>query len=169
MHWIKLCLHDKVTYISTFDSTRLGIVESILVIWWIKEKSHECSDSLWATTWLIACSSSRNSLSHAQIGRRDYQHSLDTPVTSDPFSSSTTSLIRNQIAMRRRQRGVDILLPIKPLLRRFGVKVTFPDAWMPTLLPPTHTSALYITALLLYAVWGTSCQFPLIKRYLGDT
>lgn len=104
----------------------------------MKEKSHECGDSLWATTWLIACSSSRNSLSRAQIGGRDYQPSLDTPVTCYPFSSSTASLVRNQIAMRHRQRGEDIHLPIKPLLRQFGVKVTFPDAWMPTLLPPTH-------------------------------
>lgn len=139
MYWIKLCLHDKVTYISTFNSTRLGIVSSILVIWWIKEKSHECCDSLWATTWLITYSSSRKPLSHTRIGGRDYQHSLATPVTSYLFSSSTPSLICNQIAMRRRQRGVDILMPIKPLLRRFGVKVTFPDAWMPTLLKHTHT------------------------------
>lgn len=32
----------------------------------------------------------------------------------------------------------------------------------------THASALYITALLLHAAWGTSCQFLLITRYLGD-
>lgn len=113
-------------------------------------------------TWLIACSSSRNSLSHVQIGGRDYQHSLDTPVTSYLFSFSTASLICNQIAMRRRQRGVDILLPIKPL-HLDGLEWKSPFQMPECRLfchPPTHThtSALYITALLLYVVWGTTHQ-----------
>lgn len=44
---------------------------------------------------------------------------ISTPVTRYLFTSSLQSLIRNQIAMRRRQSGVDILLPIKPLLQLF--------------------------------------------------
>lgn len=44
---------------------------------------------------------------------------ISTPVTRYLFTSSLQSLIRNQIAMRRRQSGVDILLPIKPPLQLF--------------------------------------------------
>lgn len=68
---------------------------------------------------LIAASLCKTSLSPTQIWGKDYQLSLATPVTRYQFTSSVQSLIRNQIAMKRRQSVVDILLPIKSQLQLF--------------------------------------------------
>lgn len=44
-----------------------------------------------------------------------------------------------EITTEQGKRKAEILLPIKPVLQLFGVKVTFAQAWISAALPPTHT------------------------------